>query len=82
MSEGQTSSGGGVTLTGIIGAALAGYIAWVKGHTIVTICVCAVFGWLYVCASCAGCDGGIPDDVWRPGAEDRLDIPPWPEDGT
>ena len=44
----------------LIGAALAAYLSYQLGNSIVWVAIHALFGWFYVLYLCCGCGGGMP----------------------
>jgi hypothetical protein len=58
------SSGGGLTLGGIVGAALAGYCSYLLGNPVGWIAIHAIFNWFYILYLCMGFGGGFPAGVF------------------
>jgi hypothetical protein len=64
MSDKNTSSGGGLSLVTLAGAALAGFSSYSLGNAPGWIAIHAVFNWLYILYLCAGCGGGLPTGIF------------------
>lgn len=53
----------GIGLPTLIGAVIAAYCSWQLNHSIFWASIHAIFNWLYLLYLCAGCGGGIPENM-------------------
>ena len=63
-SNSSSTSGGGIGITTIVGAALAGFCSYSLGNPVGWIAIHAICGWFYLIYLCGGCGGGLPTGLF------------------
>jgi len=65
MANSNSGSGSsGLSITTLVGCALAGYCSWTLNASVGWAAIHALFGWIYMLYLCGGCGGGLPPGVF------------------
>ena len=57
-------TGSGLTVSGLVGILLAGYLSFTLNNPIVWVVLHSLFGWLYILYLCLGFGGGFPEGTF------------------